>query len=68
MTELPRKGRPVYFAFGYPLPLTYCVAAIAISVVLNIVLALRYPPSHRLSNREARPRTHIFSPPPSILD
>ena len=43
----------VYFAFGYPLPLTYCVAAIAISVALNIVLALRYPPSHRLSNREA---------------
>ena len=43
----------VYFALGYPLPLTYCVAAIAISVVLNVVLALRYPPSHRLSNREA---------------
>ena len=43
----------VYFALGYPLPLTYCVAAIATSVVLNVVLALRYPPSHRLSNREA---------------
>jgi two-component system, sensor histidine kinase RegB len=43
----------VYFALGYPLPLTYCVAAIAASAVLNVVLALRYPPSHRLSNREA---------------
>jgi two-component system sensor histidine kinase RegB len=43
----------VYFALGYPLPLTYCVAAIATSAVLNVVLALRYPPSHRLSNREA---------------
>src|SRR6185295_19241522 len=43
----------VYFALGYPLPLTYCVAAIAASAVLNVVLALRYPPSHRLANREA---------------
>ena len=43
----------VYFALGYPLPLTYCVATIATSAVLNVVLALRYPPSHRASNREA---------------
>src|SRR5579871_6638827 len=43
----------VYFALGYPLPLSYCVAAIAASIVLNIVLALRYPASHRLANREA---------------
>ncbi len=43
----------VYFALGYPLPLSYCVAAIAASVVLNVVLAVRYPPSHRLANREA---------------
>jgi two-component system, sensor histidine kinase RegB len=43
----------VYFAFGYSLPLGYCAVAIAISAVLNIVLALRYPPSHRLANREA---------------
>ncbi len=43
----------VYFALGYPLPLSYCVAAIVASVVLNVVLALRYPPSHRLANREA---------------
>jgi two-component system sensor histidine kinase RegB len=43
----------VYFALGYPLPLSYCVAAIAASAVLNVVLALRYPASHRLANREA---------------
>ena len=43
----------VYFALGYPLPITYCVAAIAASVILNVVLAVRYPPSHRLANREA---------------
>src|SRR5581483_7211431 len=43
----------VYFALGYRLPLAYCVAAIAASVVLNIVLALRYAPAHRLTNREA---------------
>ena len=43
----------VYLALGYPLPLTYCVAAIAASAVLNVVLALAYQPSHRLSNREA---------------
>lgn len=43
----------VYFAFGYTLPLGYCAAAIGVSAVLNVVLALRYPPSHRLANREA---------------
>jgi len=43
----------IYFAFGYSLPLGYCAAAIGVSAVLNIVLALRYPPSHRLANREA---------------
>jgi two-component system, sensor histidine kinase RegB len=43
----------VYFALGYPLPLSYCVAAIAASAILNVVLSLRYPPSHRLANREA---------------
>jgi two-component system sensor histidine kinase RegB len=43
----------VYFALGYRLPLIYCVTAIATSVVLNIVLAVRYAPSHRLTNREA---------------
>jgi len=43
----------VYFALAYPLPIIYCSAAIAASVVLNIMLALRYPANHRLSNREA---------------
>src|SRR5690242_21666550 len=43
----------IYFAFGYALPLAYCAAAIGVSAVLNIVLALRYPASHRLANREA---------------
>jgi len=43
----------VYFALGYRLPLLYCVAAIGASVVLNVVLALRYAPAHRLTNREA---------------
>jgi two-component system sensor histidine kinase RegB len=43
----------VYFAFGYPLPILYCSAAILTSAALNILLTLRYPISHRLSNREA---------------
>jgi two-component system, sensor histidine kinase RegB len=43
----------VYFAFGYSLPLGYCAIAIAASAILNVVLALRYPASHRLANREA---------------
>ncbi len=43
----------VYFGFGYRLPLAYCIAAIAVSGLLNGILALRYPPSHRLTNREA---------------
>ncbi len=43
----------VYFAFGYPLPILYCGIAILTSAALNTVLALRYPVSHRLSNREA---------------
>ncbi len=43
----------VYFALGYSLPIWYCVIAIAVSAALNTLLALRYPPSHRLTNREA---------------
>ena len=43
----------VYFALGYPLPILYCATAIAVSGALNIALALRYPPAHRLTNREA---------------
>ena len=43
----------VYFGFQYPLPIVSCAAAIISSVALNVVLALRYPASHRLTNREA---------------
>jgi two-component system, sensor histidine kinase RegB len=43
----------VYFALGYSLPILYCAIAIAVSAALNVVLALRYPPTHRLTNREA---------------
>jgi two-component system sensor histidine kinase RegB len=43
----------VYFALGYPLPILYCGIAIAVSATLNVLLALRYPPTHRLTNREA---------------
>ena len=43
----------VYFALDYPLPIFYCALAIAVSAALNILLALRYGPTHRLTNREA---------------
>ena len=43
----------VYFALGYSLPILYCAVAIAVSAALNVALAIRYAPSHRLTNREA---------------
>src|ERR1700754_3111781 len=43
----------VYFALGYSLPILYCAVAIIVCAGLNAVLALRYPPAHRLTNREA---------------
>lgn len=43
----------VYFGLGYHLPILRCVAAIVSSAGLNIVLAIRYPATHRLTNREA---------------
>ena len=43
----------VYFALGYSPPILYCTIAIAVSAALNIALALRYAPAHRLTNREA---------------
>jgi two-component system sensor histidine kinase RegB len=43
----------VYFALGYPLPILYCGIAIAVSAALNVLLAVRYPATHRLTNREA---------------
>jgi two-component system sensor histidine kinase RegB len=43
----------VYFGFKYELPITECLACVLFSAGLNLVLAFRYPPSHRLTNREA---------------
>ena len=43
----------VYFGFGYRLPLAECAGIIAASAILNVALALRYPASHRLTNRDA---------------
>ncbi|MBS0470102.1 MAG: ActS/PrrB/RegB family redox-sensitive histidine kinase [Proteobacteria bacterium] len=43
----------VFFGFGYSLPLVECAGMIAASIAVNVVLALRYPASHRLTNREA---------------
>src|SRR3954470_3904216 len=43
----------VYFALGYSLPILYCAVGIAVSAALNVVLGLRYAPTHRLTNREA---------------
>jgi two-component system, sensor histidine kinase RegB len=43
----------VYFGFDYRLPFLACVFGIAASAALNTVLSFRYPPSHRLTNREA---------------
>ena len=37
----------VHFSLGYPLPLLECLALIALSVVLNIWLILRFGPGHR---------------------
>src|SRR5258707_13260578 len=43
----------VYFGLNYHLPLFRCVIVIATSVALNVFLAIRYEPSHRLTSREA---------------
>jgi two-component system sensor histidine kinase RegB len=43
----------VHFGLSYQLPLWRCVIAIAASALLNIVLAIRFPAAHRLTNREA---------------
>src|SRR5512142_3383610 len=43
----------VYFGFEYPLPIAQCLACVLASAGLNLLLAFRYPPSHRLTNREA---------------
>lgn len=43
----------VHFGLGYQLPLWRCIGVIAASALLNILLALRFPATHRLTNREA---------------
>jgi len=43
----------VHFGLSYQLPLWRCAFAIAASALLNIVLAIRFPAAHRLTNREA---------------
>src|SRR5215472_14096756 len=43
----------VHYGLDYKLPLVPCMVAIALSVLLNIVLSIRYPATHRLTNREA---------------
>jgi two-component system, sensor histidine kinase RegB len=41
------------YGFGFPVPVTYCLAVIALSALLNIALSLAYPRSHLLSSRHA---------------
>lgn len=43
----------VRFGLNYHLPLIPCGVAVALSAALNLLLALRYPATHRLTNREA---------------
>jgi two-component system sensor histidine kinase RegB len=43
----------VRFGLDYRLPVLSCLAAVASSVVLNTFLVVRFPATHRLSNRDA---------------
>lgn len=43
----------VRFGLDYRLPVLPCLAAVASSVALNTFLAIRFPATHRLSNRDA---------------
>jgi len=43
----------VHFGLDYRLPLTPCLIAIVSSAALNALLAIRFPATHRLSNRDA---------------
>jgi two-component system sensor histidine kinase RegB len=43
----------VRYGLDYRFPFLWCAAVTALSAALNIVLALRYPATHRLTNREA---------------
>ncbi len=42
----------IYYGFGFALPLVACLVVIGLAVVLNVVLALRFPASHLLTRRE----------------
>ena len=42
----------VHFGFGFPLPLWWALAAIAISAAINVYLMLRRPAGQQLSDRE----------------
>ncbi len=43
----------VHYGLNYRLPFISCTIAIALSALLNVVLAFRYPATHRLTNRGA---------------
>src|SRR5690606_14309452 len=43
----------VYGALGFALPIVACSTLILLSAALNLVLRLRYPPTHRLDERSA---------------
>jgi two-component system sensor histidine kinase RegB len=43
----------VHFGLNYRLPLLPCIIAVALSAALNLLLAFRYPPTHRLTSVEA---------------
>lgn len=40
----------VYFVFGFPLPLAWCLLVIGASAVVNLGMNLRYPQTHRLDD------------------
>lgn len=39
----------VFFGFGFPLPIGFCLSFIALSAWLNVFLSIQYPARHRLS-------------------
>jgi two-component system sensor histidine kinase RegB len=43
----------VHSILGFPLPLTQCLAAIAVSAFVNVTLRLRYPPTERVEPARA---------------
>ncbi|MGU3496495.1 ActS/PrrB/RegB family redox-sensitive histidine kinase [Xanthobacteraceae bacterium A53D] len=43
----------VYVLLAFPVPLLACLAVVALSIMVNVVLRLRYSGPHRLSDRSA---------------